>query len=410
MNVLVLNPGSSSIKVSLFAVTLSSSAGTPQCLLDGEIGGIGSPHPVLRLKQQSGSETHTPISAQTVPDALKLLFARLGELSLPSPDAVGYRVVHPGPHIHAHQRITPELLQQLQAASAFAPLHDPVALDAIHVGLEHYPNTPHFACFDTVFHQTMPAEASIYPIPSVYRDQGVHRYGFHGLSCESVIHQLTHTGKAIPKRMVIAHLGSGCSVTALLDGLSVDTTMGLTPTGGVVMGTRPGDLDPGLLLYRLRQQQGTVEQAAAALESLLNRESGMVALSGLPNNVKDLRLAVASGNRQAALALAVFTRSVTRAIGGFAWLLKGLDAIVFTGGIGEHDPLTRAEVLSHLDPLGVILDLMRNDTIRNPEPGQSVGEISAPGSPTAVLVVPAQEDLMIALHIQQMMQSNPTQA
>jgi acetate kinase len=141
----------------------------------------------------------------------------------------------------------------------------------------------------------------------------------------------------------------------------------------------------------------------------------MVALSGLPNNVKDLRSAAASGSQKAALALTVFTRSVTRAIGGFAWLLKGLDAIVFTGGIGEHDPLTRAEVLSHLDPLGVILDLTRNDsarndTARNAAPGESVAVISAPASPTTVLVVPAQEDLMIALHIQQMMQSNATQA
>jgi acetate kinase len=408
MNVLVLNPGSSSIKVSLFA--LRHADGTPQSLLDGEIGGIGSSHATLHIKQGSGCGTQTPVTAQSIPDALKLLFTRLGELSLPLPDAIGYRVVHPGPHVRAHQPVTPELLQQLKASSAFAPLHDPVTLDAIHAGMDHYPNTPHFACFDTVFHQTMPVEASIYPVPVVYRDQGVHRYGFHGLSCESVVRQLTLTGKPVPKRMIIAHLGSGCSVTALLDGRSVDNTMGLTPTGGVVMGTRPGDLDPGLLLYLLRRQQGTVEQAASSLESLLNRESGMVALSGLPNNVKDLRSAAAHGNRQAVLALTVFTRSITRAIGGFCWLLKGLDAIVFTGGIGEHDPLTRAEVLSHLEPLGVILDLTRNDTARNAAPGESVAEISVPTSPTSVLVVPAQEDLMIALHIQQMMQPNTGQA
>jgi acetate kinase len=251
----------------------------------------------------------------------------------------------------------------------------------------------------------MPVEASIYPVPAVYRDQGVHRYGFHGLSCESVVRQLTLTRKAVPKRMVIAHLGSGCSVTALVNGRSVDTTMGLTPTGGVVMGARPGDLDPGLILYLLRQQQGTVDQAASSLESLLNRESGMVALSGLPNNAIDLRSAAASGSREAALALTVFTRSVTRAIGGYCWLLKGLDAIVFTGGIGEHDTLTRAEVLNQLDPLGVILD-----TAHNAAPGRPVGEISAPASPTAVLVVTAQEDLMIALHIQLMMLPNTAQA
>jgi acetate kinase len=264
--------------------------------------------------------------------------------------------------------------------------------------MKRMPDVPHFACFDTVFHQTMPEEASTYPIPKQYRDRGVKRYGFHGLSCESIVRQMKQAGP-LPSRMVIAHLGSGCSATALLDGRSIDTTMGMTPTGGVVMGTRPGDLDPGLMLYLLRQQQGG--NAISDVEKMLNHSAGMVALTGLPNDMKAVRKAAAAGDQAALLALKVFTRSVRKAIGGFAWLLGGLDAIVFTGGIGEHDVTTRTEVLANMEESDIVINSALNQA-----KGDGVRRISASESMTAVFAAPAQEDLVIALHVKLMVQAD----
>jgi acetate kinase len=250
----------------------------------------------------------------------------------------------------------------------------------------------------------MPAEASTYALPHQYAARGVRRYGFHGLSCESIVRQLKRAGE-VPRRMVIAHLGSGCSVTALFDGRSVDTTMGLTPTGGVVMGTRSGDLDPGLVLYLLREDKAASNDRVADVETLLNHESGLVALSGMQNDVKAMREAAGNGNARATLALRIFTRSVTKAMGGFSWLLGGLDAIVFAGGIGEHDPQTRDEVVAGLGALGVSLDALLNlnrHKAKNEARTDGIQRISSKDSPTAVLVVPAREDQMIAVHVEQM--------
>jgi acetate kinase len=200
-----------------------------------------------------------------------------------------------------------------------------------------------------------------------------------------------------PRRMVIAHLGSGCSVTALVDGRSVDNTMGLTPTGGVVMGTRPGDLDPGLVLYLLRQAKGEGDAAWATVETMLNHQAGMVALSGLPNDMRAVRKAAMAGSADAGLAIEVFTRSVRKAIGAFAWLLGGLDALVFTGGIGEHDVQSRAEILRGLESSGVVLDPAANEAS-----GDALRRVSAAHSQVAVWVVTAQEDRTIAVHVDQM--------
>ena len=197
--------------------------------------------------------------------------------------------------------------------------------------------------------------------------------------------------------MVIAHLGSGCSVTALLDGQSVDTTMGLTPTGGVVMGTRPGDLDPGLVLYLLRQAEGDRVAALNAVETILNHQAGMVALSGQPNDMRATRKAAEAGSADAGLALEVFTRSVRKAIGAFAWLMGGLDAVVFTGGIGEHDGKSRAEILRGLESCGVVLDAAANEA-----GGDELRRVSSADSQVVVWVVTAQEDRTIAVHVGQM--------
>ncbi len=384
MNLLVLNGGSSSIKFSIFAWAEEGSE--PSLFLDGELSGTETAGAILSIFQ----EKRTVKGADTPAGAIGIVLDAVRDAGVPV-GAVGYRVVHPGAEIQNHVRITDEILKKLEAAASFAPLHDPEAIGIIRETMRRMPNVPHFACFDTVFHQTMPEEAFTYAIPAKYRERGVKRYGFHGLSCESVVRQIRNLGP-LPRRMVIAHLGSGCSVTAVVNGESVDTTMGLTPTGGVVMGTRPGDLDPGLLLYLLRQQEGT--DGPGRLEKILNHDAGMVALTGLQNDMKAVRKAAKEGNAQATLALKVFTRGIRKTIGGFDWLMGGLDAIVFTGGIGEHDAATRVEVLSGSGvSINSSLNEARSDGVRR---------ISASDSKTAVFAVPAQEDLVIALHVQRM--------
>jgi acetate kinase len=410
VHILVINSGSSSIKFSIFEADPDEGPGRfswPRVLFTGEISGVGGPALGFTFRDAKGRELSSAApqaNHASKEDPMTLLEKAVCGSGMPPIDAVGYRVVHPGPLLHQHQRITEEVLRDLQAAVAFAPLHDPQAIALIRDMMGRFPQARHYACFDTIFHQTMPAEASTYAIPSEYRRQGVRRYGFHGLSCEGVVDDLRAAAARVldskaefPRRMVIAHLGSGCSVTALVDGRSVDNTMGLTPTGGVVMGTRPGDLDPGLVLYLLRQAKGEGEAAWASVESMLNHQAGMVALSGLPNDMRAVRKAAAAGNKDAGLAIEIFTRSVRKAVGAYVWLLGGLDALVFTGGIGEHDVQSRAEILEGLESCGVVLDATANAA-----GGDALRRVSAPDSKLAVWVVTAQEDRMIAVHVRQM--------
>jgi len=395
MRILVLNSGSSSIKFSVFLCAGDAQPDAPLELdREGQLTGVGSD--VATLTISDGSQTK--VKANTLEHAIQLVLDAVSGPASSMIDAVGYRVVHPGPKLREHQRITPEVLELLDEAREFAPLHDPEAVMLIRATMQLYPQSAHYACFDTVFHQSMPEEALVYPLPESYRENGVHRYGFHGLSCESVVRQMSAAG-ALPQRTVIAHLGSGCSVTALVDGRSVDTTMGLTPTGGVLMGTRSGDLDPGLVIYLMRKQYGSRDEAAAAVETMLNHGSGIDVLSGLENDMRAVREAAADGNEQARQALKVFTRSITKAIGGYCWLLGGLDAVVFTGGIGEHDAQTRNEVLTDTAEAGIEIDA-----------GAASGTgglqcISTVTSRIRVYITPAQEDLMIALHVQQLFQT-----
>jgi acetate kinase len=410
VHILVINSGSSSIKFSIFEAASPAPAGRggstgrppwPRTLFTGEISGMGGAGLEFTFRDSNGRELNTPGKPASADNPMDLLENAVSGPGMPAIEAVGYRVVHPGARLDRHQRITDKVLQDLEQAVAFAPLHDPAAIALIREMMKRFPKARHYACFDTVFHQTMPAQASTYAIPAKYREQGARRYGFHGLSCEGVVDDLrdaSDKGKAnFPQRMVIAHLGSGCSVTALVDGQSVDNTMGLTPTGGVVMGTRPGDLDPGLVLYLLRQAEGDRVAALNAVETVVNHQSGMVALSGQPNDMRATRKAAEAGSTDAGLALQVFTRSVRKAIGSFAWLMGGLDAVVFTGGIGEHDVKSRAEILRGLESYGVVLDAAANDAA-----GDELRRVSSANSQVVVWVVTAQEDRMIAVHVSQM--------
>ncbi|MEI9978152.1 MAG: acetate/propionate family kinase [Edaphobacter sp.] len=392
MQILVINSGSSSIKFSLF----EAGEGEPRSLFEGEVTGIGGVSAGFKFRDAAGRDLsggRTSVKAESAVEAIGVVAEAVSGAGASKVDAVGYRVVHPGAKLDRHVRITDEVMRDLEEAVEFAPLHDPAVIEVIRDMMARFPGVEHYACFDTVFHETMPEVATTYAIPLEYRERGVRRYGFHGLSCESIVRQLKSTEIGVPKRMVIAHLGSGCSVTALVDGRSVDTTMGLTPTGGVVMGTRPGDLDPGLLVYLMRRMNGD----SAALEKMLNHDSGMVALSGMANDMKTVREAAAKGDARARLAVEVFTRSVKKAIGGFVALMGGVDAVVFAGGIGEHDTRSRAEIVGGLENLGISMNSQLNDAS-----GDAVRRLNASECATAVFVVPAKEDWMIAVHVSSM--------
>ncbi len=362
--------------------------------------GIGGPKSGFTFRDADGRDLsggRKEVKAGTPVEAIRVVVEVVSAEGSPKVEAVGYRVVHPGPKLDRHVRITPEVMKDLQEAVVFAPLHDPAVIEVIKEMMAKFPDVAHYACFDTVFHETMPEAATTYPIPAEYRERGVRRYGFHGLSCESIVRQLrAERTMEFPRRMVIAHLGSGCSVTAVVDGRSVDTTMGLTPTGGVVMGTRPGDLDPGLVVYLARQ----MERKVTALEKMLNHDSGMVALSGMPNDMKAVREAAAKGDARAKLAVEIFTRSVKKAVGGFAALMGGVDAVVFAGGIGEHDARSRAEILSGMEGFGISINSELNEVV-----GDAVRRLNASDSVGAVYVVPAKEDWMIAVHVDRMARS-----
>ncbi len=390
MTILVLNSGSSSIKFSLYRSSSESTA--PEGLADGQLSGIGTPEPQLELKSSSSAPAQPPhsVQAKTPAQAIQMVLDAATASGMPSIDAIGYRVVHPGPKLRDHTRITPNVLAELEHAVSFAPLHDPETIALIREAMARFPHIGHFACFDTIFHQTMPASATTYPVPQAIRDQGVHRYGFHGLSCESAVYQLRAAAALpFPNRMIIAHLGSGSSVTALYEGRSVDTTMGLTPTGGVLMGTRPGDLDPGLLFYLLRQPGASVD----SVEQRLNHDSGLKSLAG-SGDVRKLRES-SPHDPDATLALDIFCRRIRMAIAGFA-AVHGLDALVFTGGIGEHDAATRVATAHQL-----FANQPRVDDAANTAQADGLRKISAADS-IPVYIVPAEEDLMIARHVARM--------
>jgi acetate kinase len=390
MHILVLNPGSSSIKFSMF----SEEAGGLRSLYEGELSGIGTALAKLEFRDAAGKDLSAgvgEVKAGSMDEAIGTFERAIGLAGLPKADAVGYRVVHPGARLRGHQLVTPEVLAELKKAEAFAPLHDPEAVEMMEEMMRRQPGVPRYACFDTVFHETMPEEAWLYPLPEALRAQGVRRYGFHGLSCESVVVQMREApGVEFPQSMLIAHLGSGCSVTACIDGKSVDTTMGLTPTGGVVMGTRPGDLDPGLVLFLLRQPGATVD----SVEAMLNHDSGLKALGGV-NDMRALR-AAESKDARVRLALEIFARSLVKTMAGLAAVHRPT-VVVFTGGIGENDPETRAAVAAGLWAFGAEMERAANEVRAS-----GLRKISAEGSAMALYVAPAEEDKMIARHVARM--------
>jgi len=349
----------------------------------GAVEGIGQPPGRLWVKGAAGARSVD--EAGDFPshaDALAATLDAVVRLGLPAPEAVGHRIVHGGPDLAEPARVDDSVLAALRGLIPFAPLHLPAEIAAIEGVAARYPGLPQVACFDTAFHRRLPAVARRLALPRSLADQGIQRYGFHGLSYEYLVWKLD--GKEMG-RAVLAHLGNGASLAAVRDGEPVDTTMGFTPAGGIVMGTRPGDLDPGVLV-RLAREGWSAER----LEALVNRESGLLGLSGSTADMRAL-LAARDTDPRAAEAVESFCWSLRKAIGALAATLGGLDTLVFTAGIGERAAPVREETCQGLAHLGVVVDPERN--------AAHAEVISADGSRVTVRVAPTDEDAVIARHV-----------
>jgi acetate kinase len=389
-SVLVLNAGSSSLK---FAVYRGAAL---EQTLKGQIEGLGG-QPRVSAQWSDGRRLEPIAPADGVPlkDAGEAMQALLeGRLGLPLVQldqlvAVGHRVVHGGTAFHQPLRITHEVLGQLRGLIPLAPLHQPHNLAPVQVLLDRQPSLPQVACFDTAFHRTQPMRAEIFALPRSYYDEGIRRYGFHGLSYEHVARALepldpcAHAG-----RTIVAHLGNGVSLCALQGGRSMASTMGFTALDGCPMGTRTGSIDPGVILHLARAKGMSIDQ----IEDLLYRRSGLLGLSGLSN---DMRVLEASDSPGARLAIEVFVYRLVREIGSLAAALGGLDALVFTAGIGEYSARIRQAVCACLGWLGVAIDAERNE-----HPGAGPVMLATVSSAVRIWRIPTDEERRIALHTQ----------
>ena len=377
LHVLAFNSGSSSLKFGLYRMRGDEAS----LLLSGEAESIGGPDAAFHAVDAQGREfvrERGAIGDQA--DVVLRIGKLLADSRLPPPQAIGHRIVHGGPHLRRHCLVDASVSSRLADATAFAPLHMPAALAVIRAAQQRFPGLPAVACFDTSFHAGMPDVASFLPLPAAFHAEGIRRHGFHGLSCESILHQLAGE---LPRRLLIAHLGNGASVTAVLDGVSVDTSMGMTPSGGLVMGTRSGDLDPGVLVYLMR----TLKLGADELEDLVDRRSGLAGISGIGGDMRTLHAAAAT-NAGARLALQMFCSRAAKELAAMCTVLGGADLIVFTGGIGENDAQARAEICARLACIGVRVDAI---------PASATGGGGA--AHCRVRVLPSREDEQIARHV-----------
>lgn len=399
MPVLVINCGSSSLKYELIDIaderTLASGVAD-------RVGVGGGKEASLKHKIADGGEVIVreaimpdhAVAFGYVVDALT--DPETGVLrSMDEIDAVGHRVVHGGEKFKASVLIDDEVLRGIEEFAALAPLHNPANLTGIRACKKYLPHKPHVAVFDTSFHQTMPPHAWMYGIPyEIYEQHHIRRYGFHGTSHRYVTGVATKMLEAlgIPRdeqRIVTCHLGNGCSMAAVKGGRSVDTTMGFTPLEGLLMGTRCGDLDPAIVTFMAE----TVGMTAKEIDQALNKKSGLLGVSGVSSDMRDVKAAAADGNERAQAALKLFAYRVRKYIGAYAAAMGGIDAIVFTAGIGENEPLVRREAVHGLEFLGAVMDDAKNEdsSLR----GRNL-EISTPESKVRVFVIPTNEELVIA--------------
>lgn len=387
MKVLVLNAGSSSIKFELFAMPEETVA------VRGLLQRIGEPE--ADLSWRNGEAKHSIVQqVRDHAEGLRLILDALGDRDRGMGDvsqiaAVGHRVVHGGEDFSDTVLIDDDVERALQRYAQLAPLHNPPNLLGIQVARRLLPGVPQVAVFDTAFHQTMPRQAYLYAVPyELYTELGLRRYGFHGTSHRYVAERAAAMlGRPLADtNSITCHLGNGASITAVRGGRSVDTSMGMTPLEGLVMGTRSGDLDPAILPFLERVRGLSMRE----IDALLNKKSGLLGLSGRSNDMRELLAAEAGGDDRATIALDVYAYRVRKYIGAYLAVLGTVHAVVFTAGVGENSPAMRARILEGLAPLGFALDPERNEGAR----GEA--DVATAGSPSRILVIPTREELVIA--------------
>ena len=398
MNVFVVNSGSSSIKYQLFRLP------SEQPLCSGLVERIGLENAQITHKVYQKGEEEVVMKTLELPDheaglkeVVRLLTdAKIGVIqNLDHIEVVGHRVVHGGESFAATTLITPEVKAEVKKLFALAPLHNPSNYLGIEVAEKVFTKAKQVAVFDTAFHQSMPERAYRYAIPNeLYTEEGIRAYGFHGTSHKYVAQEASRYLKKEDSKLITIHLGNGCSMTAVKNGHSVDTSMGFGPLGGLIMGTRTGDIDPSILFHLIRQGNYTADE----LHTLLNKKSGMLGLTG-HSDMRDVGKAIDEGNKEAILAHELYAYRIKKYIGSFAAILNGLDAIVFTAGVGENDASVREAVCREMDYLGI-----RFDPEKNKERTSRLREINTADSPVKVLVIPTNEELEIAQQCYQLLQ------
>ena len=390
MKILVLNCGSSSIKYKLYDMT------TKTVMAQGGIEKLGLPDSFLKFTLPDGTKKviEKPMPEHTVGVELilnTLISPEYGCISdMHEIDAVGHRLVHGGEKFNSSVLITPDVIKKMEECSDLAPLHNPANLKGVAAITKILPDVPQVGVFDTAFHQTMPAHSYMYPLPYEYYEKyGVRRYGFHGTShryvsrraCEFLGLDYNRT------KIITAHIGGGGSVAAIMNGKSVDTSMGLTPVEGLMMGTRCGDVDLGAIIYLMEKEHMDVH----TLSDIINKKSGVLGVSGVSSDMRDIEKAIAEGNKRARLAWDMFEYRLKKNIGAYVAVMDGVDVIVFTGGIGENQTITRDYICQGMTYLGIKYDKELNARTR----GEEV-EISTPDSKVRVVVIPTDEELTIA--------------
>lgn len=389
MNILVLNCGSSSVKYKLIEIKAN------KVLAEGGIEKIGLPDAFIKFKF-GNEKIQQDLDINDHVGAIKSILDNLTSKEygcikdFKEIDAVGHRVVHGGEKFNKSVLINDEVIAKIKECYGIAPLHNPVNMAGIDAINEVLPEVPQVGVFDTAFHQTMPAKSYMYALPyKYYAEDGVRRYGFHGTSHRYVSQRVCKFLGVEPKgkKIITCHVGNGGSITAVKDSKSIDTSMGLTPTEGLMMGTRCGDVDPGALIFLMDKHN----LSSKDMLNMVNKESGLAGVSGVSSDMREITAAAKQGNEKAILSLEMYEQRITKYVGAFAAEMGGVDIIVFTGGVGEHQSSTRANVCNPLRFMGVEIDDAANDANNGDE-----GIISTPNSAVKVVVIPTDEEYMIA--------------
>lgn len=390
MNILVLNCGSSSVKYKLIEIKAN------QTLAEGGVEKIGLPDAFIKFKLADGSKKIVELNISDHIGAIKSILDILTSndygciKSFEEIDAVGHRVVHGGEKFNKSMLINDAVIEMIKECYSIAPLHNPVNMAGIEAITAVLPNVPQVGVFDTAFHQTMPAKSYMYALPyKYYKEDGIRRYGFHGTSHRYVSKRVCEFLGVKPedKKIITCHIGNGGSITAVKYGKSVDTSMGLTPVEGLMMGTRSGDVDPGALTFLMEKHKLTAKQ----LQDIINKKSGMAGFSEISSDMREIESAQIAGNERAVLALEMYEQRIIKYIGAYAAEMGGVDIIVFTGGVGENQVGVRVNVCRPLEFIGVKVDEALNATIRGKE-----AVISTDDSSVKVVVIPTDEEYMIA--------------